>query len=134
MKAHLLLVLVLIMASCSSLKKTGSVNNFEEITFGSGGGFTGLTNTYMLNAEGFVYKMNGEQQEQLKRIDYKSLKGISKHLKKIDFEHIQNDTKGNMTYFIEVVTKDYQNKATWSDASSDPVLKEFYSELVKTLN
>lgn len=134
MKTHLLLVLTLILVSCSSLKKTGSVDNFNAITFGSGGGFTGLTNTYILNSDGNVYKMNAGQQDELKRINYKSLKGISKHLKNIDFQNINSDTKGNMTYFIEVTTTDYQHKVTWSDEASDPVLKEFYAKLVETLN
>ncbi|MFB6320748.1 hypothetical protein [Saccharicrinis sp. FJH54] len=133
MKNHLLLVFTILLVSCSSLKKTGSVDNFDEITFGSGGGFTGITTTYMLNADGSVYKMNGSQQEDIQRIDYKMLKKISKQLKKMDFESISSDTKGNMTYFIEVTTHDYRHKVTWTDQTADPALSDFYSNLVKTL-
>lgn len=133
MKTYLILLFSLLMVSCASLKKTGSVDNFDAVYFGSGGGFTGIINTFMIDSEGYVYKANGEEKTEIKRLKYKTLKRISKQIEKINLKEIDSQDTGNMTYFIDLQSGDEQHKVTWSDASDQPELKSLYTCLFETL-
>jgi hypothetical protein len=58
---------------------------------------------------------------------------ISKKIDEMKFKDLKLSERGNMTYFIEVKTKKYTNRVTWSDIADVPEVKEFYKTLVKTL-
>lgn len=133
MKSFFILLFSVLLMSCSSLKKHGSVNNFDEIYFGSGGGFTGIINTYMINSEGYIYNANDTSRKEVKRIDFKTLKKVSKRFRKLDFSKLDTDDKGNMTYFIDVKTEEGKHKVTWSDQTDAPELKAFFNTLANTL-
>lgn len=134
MKTTILLVLGLITLSCSSQKWQCKSNvNFNEISFGSGGGFTGLQSNYLLNSGREVFKSEGGELKKINRISKKERRNIAGIITKIDFYNIKISENGNMTYFIEIKGNESVNKVTWSDNSQTPELKEFYKTLAETL-
>lgn len=134
MRNSFLLICTLLLISCASQKKqTESQPGFNEISFGSGGGFTGSVNKNMLNKDGKVYKMIDGKPEKINRIKKPEINDISEFIKIIDFKNIKISDKGNFTYFIEIETNGLMNRTTWTDSSQAPELKELYKKLVKTL-
>lgn len=119
------LLLLVILSSCithKTIKKTG----IEEISFGSGGGFTGEVKTYKLSSNGKLFEKGVE----IKKIESKStLKFFNqaKQLKDIDY-----NKPGNMYSFLEIKTKNKTNRIVWSDGSTDvdKRITELYAELI----
>jgi hypothetical protein len=60
---------------------------FTEISFGSGGGFTGASSNYLLKNNGEVYKIVNTIPEKINKISRKEIKKISNHIKKIGCQH-----------------------------------------------
>lgn len=119
------LLLLVILSSCithKTIEKTG----IEEISFGSGGGFTGEVKTYKLSSNGKLFEKGVE----IKKLESKStLKFFNqaKQLKDIDY-----NKPGNMYSFLEIKTKNKTNRIVWSDGSTDidKRIIELYAELI----
>lgn len=134
MKTLMILILSVLTISCATKKQANnSTPEIIEITFGSSGGFTGLGNQYLLKQDGKVYKTTTDSLSLLNLIEVTDIENIKKQLVVLDFENIELNVKGNMTYFIEVQTSTYQNAITWSDQTKNDSIKQFYNTLVKTL-
>ena len=120
--------------SCATQRQhIKSVNGITEISFGKGGGFTGLTDEYLLTGNAEVFKIKNGEETKLNQITKKEIRSISKQIKDLQFKDLEIAETGNMTYFIEVSANKYKNKVTWSDTTDAPQLKELYKILVKTL-
>lgn len=134
MKNLILLICTLLFISCASQKnRTEAISSFNEISFGSGGGFTGSVSQYLLKHNRKVYKMIDGKPEKINRITKAEIKDILDFIKIIDFKNIKISDKGNYTYFIEMETEGLMNRTTWTDSSQAAELKEFYKKLAKTL-
>jgi len=120
--------------SCATQRQQiKSVNGITEISFGKGGGFTGLTEEYLLTGKAEVFKITNGEQTKLNEITKPEIRSITKQIKDLQFNDLKITETGNMTYFIEVSAKKYKNRVTWSDTTDTPQLKELYKTLVKTL-
>jgi len=134
MKPFVLIILTFFAVSCATQKqKTAPTYSFNEITFGSGGGFTGAQKQFLLKNTGEVYKITGDTSALLNKITAPEIDSISKLIQHIDFKNITRNETGNITYHIEVRASDYTKKVTWTDKSSADDLKNLYKKLVKTI-
>lgn len=119
------LLLLVILSSCithKTIEKTG----IEEISFGSGGGFTGEVKTYKLSSNGKLFEKGVE----IKKLESKPTLQFfnqAKQLKDIDY-----NKPGNMYSFLEIKTKNKTNRIVWSDGSTDvdKRITELYAELI----
>src|SRR3972149_12196093 len=133
MKTLLIMIISILTISCATQKQTKKETfDFIEIRFGSGGGFTGQGNQYLIKNNGKVYKNINDSLILLNQINAQYIDSISNQLADMKFDNIKFLENGNMTYHIEVLTHKYENKVTWSDQSQADNLKQLYKTLVKT--
>ena len=124
MKIYSLLLLVML-NSCATSKIVVNTG-IEEITFGSGGGFTGVVKTYKLTSCGKLF----EDDTELKKVSSKKrfeLFKQAKVLKDVDFNR-----PDNLYRFIEIKTKEKTNRIVWSFGSMeiDKNALELYDSLI----
>ena len=118
------LVFVFLNASnCSSNQ------NFKEIKFGEGGGFTGAVTEYRLKENGDIYKYNSVDQESalVKSITAEELKAVKDKLSKIPKEALNVNHPFNVYRFIKVDSLE----AVWGDPSytAPKELEDLYNYL-----
>ena len=104
------------------------------VSFGSGGGFTGAVNEYILDGKGILKTVKPFSKDTviLKTIEKKVVKNIFKTLESKELKNISLDLPGNMTNFIRFYDKGKEIKSyQWPQGSDTP--KEL-TELYKLLN
>ena len=111
--------------SCAT-SKIAVDTGIEEITFGSGGGFTGVVKTYKLTSCGKLF----EDDTELKKVSSKKTFELFKQakvLKDLDFNR-----PDNLYRFIEIKTKEKTNRIVWSFGSMeiDKNALELYDSLI----
>jgi len=104
-----------------------------EIHFGRTGGFTNIPVEYLINSKGEVLRLSAGNPETVNLIPSKRLKSIIRELNRIDFQHIESDDPGNISYFIKVRTREYENSVRWNDLTPNDTLKNIYKELLTTV-
>jgi len=133
-RTTVLVGLLVLSISCATQKnQTELANIFTEISFGSGGGFTGASSIYLLKNNGEVCKIEKTIPNKIYKISKKEIKKISNFIKEIGFQNLSINERGNVTYFIEIKSNIYTRKVMWTDGSKSPELVEFYKILVNTL-
>jgi len=108
-------------------------NEIGRIYFGKRGGFTNITNEYVLFEKGQLYKLKNDTLLRIHRISRTQLETIDSFLIVSDFKELNVNEYGNITYFIKVVRSDYEKEATWSDISEVDSLKKLYNALLTTI-
>ncbi len=120
--------------SCATQKnRPGSVRGISEISFGKSGGFTGMTDEYLITGDAEVFKIVNSERTMINQVTKSEIREISKRIKEMEFRELKLSERGNMTYFIEVKANEYTNRVTWSDLTDIAEVKELYKTLVKTL-
>ncbi len=119
--------------SCKSTKYTPTDFPDAQITFGSGGGFTGAVTNYTLLENGQLFKRSSLNKEFLALHKIKS-DVVEQMFKNYEFLKIGEETindPGNLYYFIQFKDKDKkEHKITWNDQSVvDEKVKSFYGIL-----
>lgn len=118
--------------------KSYQADNFPDtyLSFGQGGGFTGMTTEYILLENGQLFKREaragaGEYQE-LKSVDRSEARAMYKSWQqaevfKEDFQH-----PGNLYHFISMKMADTTYRYTWGDQTypADDRIKAFYQQLL----
>ena len=51
----------------------------------------------------------------------------------LDFEHLQMNEPGNISYYIKVISSDSEKSVIWNDQTSNNTLKDFYRKLLTTI-
>lgn len=134
MRTLIIMILSALTISCTTQKQAKTPTaSFIEIKFGSSGGFTGMTNEYLIKQDGKVFKITSDTLNQINQIDNFYIKNIDSQIAELEFENLNLRDKGNMTYFIEVQTTSSNNKITWTDQTQNDSVKQLYKNLVKTL-
>jgi hypothetical protein len=134
LNVFLLLILILTMAlSCNSTRKISLAENMSEISFGRTGGFTNIPDEYRINEKGDVFKITGNELTKVNSLSRRRMKRIAGQFNGLDFDHCEINEPGNISYFIRVVTPDYEKRVIWNDLTSNDPLKDLYNELLKTL-
>lgn len=135
MKQYLLLLLVLpfLLGCKSSTLYTMNSLPDEQLTFGSGGGFSGATTTFILLKNGQVFKRESltQKTQEIAMTGAGKAKSLYKRAIKLGLDTLQIKEPGNLYYFIGLKTEGVDNQITWGsgdyDLSAD--LEAFYKDL-----
>lgn len=106
----------------------------ERIIFGRTGGFTNIPEQYVLFLNGRLFKMEYDSLVKITRVNGKKVDAIETSLTGMDFANMEINDPGNMTYFIRVIKKDFQNEVRWADNDRYPQLKELYDSFMALVN
>jgi hypothetical protein len=133
-------ILLSITACCCFACKTTTYTSEnlpeKQLYFGSGGGFSGLVNEYLLLENGQMFKVpspgNYEDMDKVKR---KKAEAIYEQYATLGFNDLIFNQPGNVYYFIRMVDGELENYISWSDQRSLPEVKmmEFYASLMETI-
>lgn len=129
MKMLLLIFSFFAFAGCAVNKKAQE-GVVRAISFGSGGGFTGIENRYMLTREGQLYKLIDKDTIALKKIDAKeALTFFSEAEKLYTYEY---SNPGNVTFFLELSATNKANRIAWDAATEkiNPAAVTLYKKLI----
>ncbi len=129
-----LLLIVLFYSSCKTTKYTPTDFPDAQITFGSGGGFTGLVTDYTLLENGQFFKRSSKDKifVPIKGVKKDAAKQAFKNFNFLGLDKMEVNDPGNMYYFVEFKTKDgTAKKLTWGNGKTEKedTLKLFYSQL-----
>ena len=129
----ILFLSLLLIPACNNSRAMANKRVKTEIHFGRTGGFTNIPVEYLINSKGEVLRLSAGNHETVNLITSKRLKSIIRELNRIDFQHIESDDPGNISYFIIVRTREYENSVRWNDLTPNDTLKNIYKELLTTL-
>ena len=86
------------------------------ILFGSGGGFTGMYDDYVLKPNGKLYKLDEENPDQLlKTIEEEELELIFSKTKKLSLETLEVNEPGNITNYLGIKGQGKEHKIVWGN-------------------
>lgn len=126
-------IIIICLTSCSNLRMMPSDNDAFQIRFGRSGGFTNIPLEYLLDGTGDIFKLQSDTLN-AGSVSRRKIKKLKERLTELDFEHLDINDPGNMTYFISVKTDTYNNTVKWNDQTDNDPLKELYKDLLKHLN
>ena len=111
----------------------GQKNSFQ-VSFGSGGGFTGIYTTYSLNSKDkklFKSQSNNSQRDELAKLKKKQVKEIGNEISAANFPAMNINVPGNMSNFINVTIGGKEYKTTWNGSTSgNASLDALYQKLL----
>ncbi len=129
----ILLISGLTLLSCKT--KSYTPDNFEgaQIVFGSGGGFTGALDKYLILENGQVFKSTKRQKslEEKHRFKKKELISIFEECKTLMSAYDIMEEPGNLYYFISYKHGEDKSRIVWGDDRQDvaPEVLDFYKKL-----
>jgi|GEM_PF-614852 len=106
----------------------------DKIIFGSGGGFTGATTTYVLSKSGQLLRQDtNEMLFQLKAFKALDVESYFTKMEKSAIDKVDCNDPGNMYYFIEQVVDGKTKKLTWGGNNQKPPqdVKDLHGELMR---
>ncbi|MFT4664092.1 MAG: hypothetical protein ACI8YQ_002522 [Polaribacter sp.] len=129
-----LLLVVLFYSSCKTTKYTPTDFPDAQITFGSGGGFSGLVTDYTLLENGQLFKRSSKDKlfVPIKGVKKDAVAQAFKNFNFLGLDKMEVNDPGNLYYFIEFKTEEgTAKKLTWGNSKSEMehTLKLFYSQL-----
>lgn len=131
MMKYMLLFLSFCFVGC----KTYQANELpdKQIIWGSGGGFTGVVNQYILLENGQLFFEDGLKNTTL-ACNKQSKKAAKLFFSKCDslgVADMKMNQPGNLYYFVKYKTAEGENQLTWGamDAKVDESVKSLYDEL-----
>ncbi len=109
-----------------------------QITFGSGGGFTGQVTEYNVDARGNLKRIDGlsGSETNLGKIKKADLRQIYKTLSEMNLSKMNMNQPGNMYYFIKEVDSSSIHEVIWGnpDYKTPDNIQEFYDLLISSMN
>lgn len=103
-----------------------------QIIFGSGGGFTGAMNEYVLLESGALFTRNSLEGEYTtsSKIERNMTKQMFSNIDFLGIKNIKLNSPGNKYYFIQIKDKNTDHKITWGGNEKAPdQVKSFYKLL-----
>jgi hypothetical protein len=124
-------------------QKLYSLSNLPKqfIEIGSYGGFAGtaksfffLPNGQRFMNSGFLGAENKDNANEIEKMKPKAFKEMLSNLKKMNFDKLELNEIGNMTYFVKLKTKKTEKKIQWNNMdTAPPELVQFYREALKNI-
>ena len=133
MKNFISITLLLFIFSCNTSKTIVYKQTNSQIFFGNSGGFTNAKLEYVLNDDGNIFKIAKDSILFIKQIDRKQLKDIQNSIDENEFRKTQINSPGNMTYFVRVKTKEFDNRVVWTDVTTNKPVEILYKRLFNLL-
>ncbi len=125
---------LLLLNGCHRQRYTPATFPGKQLTFGSGGGFTGQVVEYTLLENGQLFQNNTLTKEikPLQRLDWKKRKWAFAEAEKLSLDKLSFNHPGNLYYFIQVKQGESSHRVTWGDptATTPPALEDFYKQLL----
>jgi hypothetical protein len=110
----------------------------KQLTFGSGGGFSGQVTEYTLLENGQLFQHNTltKEMKQLRRLGWKKRRWAFAEAEKLNLNKLSFNHPGNRYYFIQVKKGDATHRVTWGNPTevTPPQLEEFYQQLLSKVN
>ena len=123
--------------SCRSGKETPDSYARRQLIFGTGGGFTGQVEQYILLENGHLFSQNILTREftGLGKISKKTCKKFFKEADTLGIASTSFTNPGNKYYFLEMKDSSHQNRITWGDQNTpiDPSFSKLYQHLMNTM-
>jgi len=129
MKNTLIFLLIFTFFSCASHRSL----DFQEISLGRSGGFTGQGIEYRINNKGLVTKIVKDSIIIFKQLNNKDMNVLKTVIEDAKLDSIEINEYGNMTYFIEIKKLNNSKIFRWTDTSNIQKLKEIYKSIFKTI-
>lgn len=121
----------LIYLSCSSLKSKKNYPEDLNISFGNGGGFTGIWKGWTVDSVGNVYSWMGKvQEENARRIgftDNKVMETLWKEIKEGNLMNIKYQEPGNISKYIKIKANGKINTILWNPYSNGEIIDKLNS-------
>ena len=116
-------LVVLILSNCSA-NRSLSNKIVNEITFGSGGGFTGAVIKYQIKSNGEITKINSIDNKTLlvKTINKRKFREINKKVNKLTETQLKYNQPENIYYFIEI-DNGVKTNITWGENNKEAPLE-----------
>jgi len=134
MKQLLFSCLIFFLAiSCVSSKKLMADKSKGRVFFGKTGGFTNIPMEYVLFDKGQLFKIQHDSLLRVRKLVGKQVKNLDSIRNEIDFKTINLNETGNITYYIKVVSSEFEKEIKWTDSSDNNKIKTFYKALVSTI-
>jgi len=119
--------------ACSTSKNMVYKQTSSQIFFGNYGGFTNVKLEYVLNDDGNIFKIEKDSTFFIKKINREQLKDIQNSIDEDEFRKTQVNTPGNITYFVRLKTKEFENRVIWSDNGLNKPVEILYNKLFDLL-
>ena len=132
-KALIISGIIILLFSCINARKLINNNRIDRIYFGKRGGFTNIPLEYVLIEKRQLYKIRNDTLLRIHKISRIQMETIDSLLTVCDFNELNIEEYGNITYFIKVVRNGYEKVANWSDISEVNSLKKLYNALLTTI-
>jgi hypothetical protein len=132
-----LLVMSCLMSACQPKPAVYTGYKSRELTFGSGGGFSGQTTTYLLHEDGVVFRRSKPDQtpEYQRRISKKEAKRFFETYDALKISELNIREPGNMSYFLGMNQGGEHKSIIWSQPAQIPAgVKDLYDQLSTTTN
>lgn len=117
--------------SCMNPQKLLTDPSKDRIFFGRSGGFTNIPLEYVLFEKGQLYKVEQDSLIKVLKINSKQLKALDSLFAKADFEKLELNNPGNVTYHIKRIKSGSEREVKWSDSSENESVRELYNALMK---
>ncbi|MBN2666465.1 MAG: hypothetical protein JXR67_08140 [Bacteroidales bacterium] len=132
MKKPLIMAAVLILlCSCMNTRQFADTLKSPRIHFGKRGGFTNIPLEYVLTEKGQLFKLENDSLLKPRKISSGQLDNINSLISNTGFRDLNINEPGNITYFIRVVTNEYDNEVLWYDSSQMQGLAMIYKALME---
>jgi hypothetical protein len=131
-RIFLSLLAVALLASCSTSGKVKNGTNADHLTFGTGGGFTGIYTSYELDEDGRVFELQPDSiLKPLKKLRKKKTRNIFEQATKLKLSQSAYIHPGNITNFITYKADSVLTTYKWGDPNiSVPIeIKDLYNQL-----
>jgi hypothetical protein len=125
--------LVLCAVSCVNPEKLLSDNSRERVYFGKSGGFTNISEDYLLIEHSYVYNVEKDKITPIRKLTKNEIKKLDALINNVNLWQFNLNEPGNMTYYIRVSANGSEKEIKWADTSKDEKIKEIYKALVATL-
>ncbi len=126
-------LIALLVWGCKTKQYTLEEYQDPQISFGSGGGFTGMYTRFTLFENGQIFKKGGSEKEfsAFANANKNDVTQVFKNYEVLQINDIELNEPGNMNYYIEYKDKDKTHKITWGGVNKQPSenLKLFYGLL-----
>lgn len=123
---------IALFASCSSSGKVASDSDSRLLSFGNGGGFTGIYTSYELFEDGNVFILLPDSSLQpLKKIRKKKARELFTQADKVKTAQPGFNHPGNMTWFVKYQADGVITEYKWGDSNASvPVeIQDLYNQL-----
>ncbi len=111
------------LATCFLIMGCKSIPKAQQITIGSGGGFTNLWHKYTLSANGDMhhYVSNYDTTFLEKKISKDITKQMFEQVKDLKLDSMSMDEPGNISYFVEFSEGNkFKHKIQWNNQNKAP--------------